>query len=391
MTEQMTKWMSYFLFLTMFVSSVVSFEPAPYDLLMLMFILFGFLFSLYKITREIVYPIVIVCIFLVSNLISLFFTTGIVSSLIFTGITFYLALTWFALVAFGQQVKVFNMGLIMNGYLISACMAAIIGSLAYFQVIPYSEELLMFGRAKAFFKDPNVFGPYLVMPALFAISMTEIRDITVARKTIYFFSFFLLSAGVLLSFSRAAWGNFAIALAIYLFISKREWIRKRIKTFLLLFIVGVPMLIYFIQTPMVEDLFASRLGYQGYDDNRFSTQKAVFTTGLSNPLGVGGGQSDNIDQRDPHNLYARVFTENGILGILTLLLLLQVSIAKAYKSYWQKENESSIFYLVIFASLIGLAFNSFFVDTLHWRHLWLMLAMAWLPKISLVEKGMKIR
>ena len=188
--------------------------------------------------------------------------------------------------------------------------------------------------------------------------------------------------GITLSFSRAAWGNLVISLTIYLFILKKEAIRKRIKTFLLLFFIGVPVFFYFIQTPMVEDLFENRLGYQGYDDNRFDTQKVVFTTGLSNPLGVGGGQSDNVVQKSPHNLYARVFTENGILGVLSFLLLLLLSIRKSYKNYRQTKSESSNFYIVIFASLIGLAFNSFFVDTLHWRHFWLLLSLAWFPALN---------
>ncbi len=55
-------------------------------------------------------------------------------------------------------------------------------------------------------------------------------------------------------------------------------------------------------------------------------------------------------------------------------------------------------YFVIFASLIGLAFNSFFVDTLHWRHFWLLLALAWVPmlvegmsrNISRMESSLKI-
>lgn len=386
MTEQMKKWMSYYLFLTMLVSSFVSFEPAPYDLLMMIFIALGFLFSFFKMTKETVFPIIVMCMFLVSNLISLFFVKEMGEALAFTGITFYLALTWIALVFFAQQVENLNFKLIMNGYLISASLAALLGTLAYFQLLPFSEKLLVYGRATAFFKDPNVFGPFLVMPALFAISMTEMRNITFSQRILYFAVFTLLAIGILLSFSRAAWGNFALSLAIYLLILKREWLKKRIRTILILLFLGLPMFFYFIQTPMVEELFENRLGYQGYDDTRFNTQKAVFTTGLSNPLGVGGGRSDDLVETSPHSLYARVFTENGVIGVFSLLILLLLSIRKAYKNYWQKENDSSTFHLVIFASLIGLAFNSFFVDTLHWRHFWLLLALAWLPKINLQGK-----
>lgn len=379
MTEQMRKWVCYYLFLTMLVSSFVSSEPAPYDLLMIVFIIAGFLLSFYKITREIVFPIVVVCVFLISNLISLFFVKEMGGSLLFTGITFYLALTWIALVTLGQKMKQLDIQLIFKGYLISALFAAIVGILAYFQMIPSSDEFLMFGRSKAFFKDPNVFGPFLVMPTLFSLSMTEIEKTSIIRKVIYFTVFSLLIMGILLSFSRGAWGNFAISFAIYLILLKKEAIRGRINTILVLFLVGVPMFLYFVQTPMVEDLLVARFSYQGYDDNRFDTQRIVFSAGLSNPLGVGGGQSDNLVQKSPHNLYARVFTENGVFGIVSLILLFLFSTIRAYKSYRISKDQSGVLFLIIFASLVGLSFNSFFVDTLHWRHFWLLLALAWIP------------
>lgn len=377
MTEQMKKWMSYYLFLTILVSSFVRFEPAPYDLLMMLFIVLGFLFSLYKMPKEMAFPMIVVCLFLISNLLPLFFVKEMGEVLVFTGITFYLAFMWIALVSFAHQTEKLSIKLIMNGYLITASLVALLGTLAYFQVIPFADELLVYGRATAFFKDPNVFGPFLVMPALFTISLTEMKNIPFSRRLLYFAIFLLLAIGILLSFSRAAWGNFSISLVIFLLILKKEWFRKRMRTILTLFFLGLPLLFYIIQTPMVEGLFENRLGYQGYDDNRFGTQKAVFTTGLSNPLGVGGGQSDHLVNMSAHSLYARVFTENGILGLVSLLLLLLLSIRKAYQSYRQKENESSVFHLVIFASLIGFAFNSFFVDTLHWRHFWLLMALAW--------------
>ncbi|MBO1914788.1 hypothetical protein J4G37_59425, partial [Microvirga sp. 3-52] len=102
----------------------------------------------------------------------------------------------------------------------------------------------------------------------------------------------------------------------------------------LLLLVGIPALIYFIQTPIVEDLIVSRLSYQNYDNDRFDTQRAAFTTGLLNPFGVGSGQSDSVFQYSPHSLYARVFTENGVVGFLSLVVLVLISIIKAYQSYW---------------------------------------------------------
>lgn len=382
MTERMQKWVTCYLFITLLVSSFVIFEPAPYDLLMIIFVVYGFIFSLIKMNKNSIFPLLIVFIFLISNLLSLFFVLEIRISILFVGITFYLALTWTAIVGIIDYLKPVNLQLIVKGYLISACLSAVIGILAYLKLVPFGDLLLMYGRARGLFKDPNVFGPYLVMPALFAISMTEVRGITVMKKNIYFGAFLILTTGIVVSFSRAAWGNYAISLFIFLFVLKREFIRKRIKTFMFLLLVGVPTFLYLLQTPVIEDFLISRLSYQNYDNDRFDTQKAAFLTGLANPFGVGAGQSDNVFQYSPHSLYARVFTENGVIGLLSIILLIILSILKSFKGYWYTRDEHSVLYLVISASLVGLAFNSFFVDTLHWRNLWLLLALAWAPKLN---------
>ena len=386
MTERVQNWVTCYLFITLLVSSFVLFEPAPYDLLMILFVVFGYLFSFIKIRKASTFPLIIIFIFLISNLLSIFFAEEIKVSILFVSITLYLALTWIGLVGIIDYLKPNNLQLIVKAYLISACLSAILGILAYLELIPFDDLLLMYGRAKGLFKDPNVFGPFLVFPALFAISMTERRGITRIKKSIYFGAFLILTTGVIVSFSRAAWGNYAISLFIFLFVLKREFIRKRIKTFMFLILVGVPIFLYLLQTPVIEDFLISRLSYQNYDNDRFSTQKAAFLSGLTNPFGVGAGQSDNVFQYSPHSLYARVFTENGVVGLLSIVLLIVLSISKSFKGYWYTRDEHSVLYLVISASLIGLAFNSFFVDTLHWRNLWLLLALAWAPKLDFQAK-----
>ena len=382
MSDKKLKWLAGYLFLTMAVSSFVSFEPAIYDLLFMLFVVIGFLFSWYTFSRDTVFPLIIVCIFLLSNVLSLFVLMEIRSSLSFIGITIYLAFTWIGLVGIGAHFKPSTIQFIVKGYLLSACLSAIIGILAYLQLLPHSDLFLLFGRAKALFKDPNVFGPFLVMPALFALSMTEIEHLSTKKKGMYFLAFLLLMSGIVLSFSRAAWGNFAISFFLYLLIVKREAVGKRRKTMMLLGIIGIPAILLLIQTPAVEELFMSRLSYQNYDDDRFDTQKEALVSGLDNPFGIGPGQSEYVFQYATHSLYARAITENGVIGLLSLVLLMMASILKSYQSYQHSKGQGSIFFSVIFASLIGISFNSFFVDTLHWRHLWILLALAWIPAMG---------
>jgi len=379
MTERRHIRISCFLFFTMAVSSFVVIEPSPYDLLIILIIIIGFAFSIYNFSREVIFPILMLCIFLISNLLSLFFIEEIGPSIFYTAISFYLALTWIGIIGMRNLLKWPYLQIILHGYLVSACISATIGILAYFQLIPNSEFFLMYGRVKALFKDPNVFGPFLVMPALFALSMTELKNTLYVKRIFYYISFFILFIGIILSFSRAAWGNFILSLLVFLSLYKGNFFKKRVNTIIFIVLIGIPGILYFIQTPMVEDLLASRLSYQGYDDNRFDTQIAALKVGFSNPLGIGAGQTEVILKTSTHSLYARLFVENGFLGFLSFLGVLIACIYKSFKSFINSDGDIAIFHLVVFTSLIGLVFNSFFVDTLHWRHLWLLLILAWIP------------
>lgn len=386
MTDNRGKWLSCLLFLTMAMSSFVFIEPSPYDLFIILIMVIGFIFSIYNFTKEMIFPLLILYLFLISNLLSLFFIKEIGSSIFFTSITFYLAFTWIGLIGMSELIKPLYLQRILQGFLFSALISAVIGILAYFHLLTSSDFFLLYGRAKALFKDPNVFGPFLVMPALFSIRMAELKDTTIKMRIFYNITFLILSAGIVLSFSRAAWGNFAISLLIFLFLFKVNFLRSRIHTIIFIVLLGIPGILYFIQTPMVEDLLVSRLSYQSYDINRFGTQHAAFEKGLSNPFGIGAGQSDEVFQYSPHSLYVRIFIENGVLGLISFVVFFILSVIKSYQSYRYTKGESSGLFLVIFASLVGIAFNSFFIDTLHWRHLWVLLAFAWFPALENKDK-----
>jgi O-antigen ligase len=387
MIEQTPKWIVNLLLFMMISSSFVLVEPSPYDFLMLMIVCYGLFFFLVSFPQKVFIPLIVMLFFLILQFFSLLFANDTQGSLVYFAITTYLMVSWFVLVGIGQRLKTFLLQVVMNGYLISAVLSAAIGILAYFRLIPYSELFLMFGRAKAFFKDPNVFGPFLIMPALYACSLFEKEQLSKFKKVVHAFSFLLLLTGIFVSFSRAAWGSFVISFMIYFLLTKRGLLKNRFKNGISLAIVSIPLLVWLAQSPFVVKLFKSRLSMQGYDESRFETQKEAFLTGLSNPFGIGPGQSELTFQIAPHSLYARIITENGILSILLFTFFLLLSIHRAYKSYKQSIDESAIYFLLICASLIGLTFNSIFIDTLHWRHFWLLLALAWCAPLKRGDDG----
>lgn len=382
MTESVPKWFIYLLFFMMLTSSFVLMEPSPYDLLMILVIGGSLLFFLTSFTRDVFMPLIVMLLILVFQLTSLLAARELPDGVIYLAITIYLMFSWFSIVGLGQKIKTLLLQVIMNGYLISAVISAVIGILAYFHLLPFNDLLLMFGRAKAFFKDPNVFGPFLIMPSLYAINLFEKETSSKLKKTLYALTFLLLLTAIFVCFSRAAWGNWILSFLIYLILTKKELLRARIKTFTILAFLCIPVLIWLANSPFVESLFQSRLSMQRYDDSRFTTQKEAIITGLKNPFGIGPGQSEYTFQIAPHSLYARILTENGILSVSLFIILLFISVLKAYQSYKKSSNDTAAYFSIIVACLIGLAFNSVFIDTLHWRHFWLILALAWCaPKI----------
>ncbi len=374
------------LFLAMAMSSFVFMEPAPYDLLMMLLMLSGLLFSLYEIKTDLILPILLLLLFFLSNLISMYFVKELGSSVLYAAITFYLGFIWLGIVGFGERYGKSFLELIMNGYLLAACIAGLLGTLAYFHLLPNSEMFLLYERAKALFKDPNVYGPFLVIPAVYTLYKAESELMGSLGRICYILLFLFLSSALLLSFSRAAWGNLAISVFIYTGVMKREALFRRIKLAFVLVLLGVPILLYFLTTSVVGDLLIARLSLQQYDAHRFAAQEEAFVSGFDNPIGWGPGQSETIMHMAPHSLFARLVIENGFLGLFTFLSLLLLSMHRAFMNYWYMKDEQGTVYLMIFACLIGLAFNSFFVDTLHWRHFWILLALPWVS-IQSVREG----
>ena len=102
----------------------------------------------------------------------------------------------------------------MRGCLIAGVIAALAGVAGYFRLVPGSAELLLYDRARGTYKDPNVFGAFLILPALLALQMVIAGRLAQAFRGMVLFALF--AAAILLSFSRAAWGQLAFTGALVL-------------------------------------------------------------------------------------------------------------------------------------------------------------------------------
>src|SRR5262249_52602945 len=149
-------------------------------------------------------------------------------------------------------------------------------------------------RAASTFKDPNVFGPFLVLPGLIVlqrIMFGRLRDIL-----FYGITALIIAAGLFFAFSRGAWGHFAASAAIMLFFifitTRSSKDRLRIIIFAILAVIAVALAVAAIlSVDKIAALFKERASLvQNYDAGhlgRFGRHILGALLMLDHPLGIG--------------------------------------------------------------------------------------------------------
>ncbi len=371
-----------FLGLTMAVSSVVFIEPAPYDVLVLAMLCI-FLVRGLRFPHEMRAAALCLGLFAIGNLLAAASSPDPLTTLRSLSVRLYMVLAWCLFTSLIATNPPLVLRTIWSGYTFAAVLAVIWGALEYFGLI--SVENWEGGlRAKGPFKDANVFAPFLVPVALYTLKELYSSDSAV-RKTVYGSLFMLMAFGILISFSRGAWLSFIVAFSLFsLFcLVSMKSVRERLTWMLanmLLVLAAVSLLGVAVATTSVADRFFQRAVLtQKYDldrGGRFYTQQRAIKEIGSTPLGVGPGRSDDVLGLEPHNLYLHIFFEAGWIGGLGFVAFLFLSFYRSLNLFrWQSSLRGEFF--VVFASTFGTLLQSFFIDSTHWRHFWLLFAMTW--------------
>lgn len=361
------------------LSSVVFIEPAPFDILILLLMGIGFFGGYLQVPQHLRVPLVLLWLFLLQNFISMYVAEEVGQGIKFLFVTTYLLVFWFFLVGIIIHFQASAINSLFFGYVSAAILSSIIGFLTYLRLMPSSEMFMTAGRIQAFFKDPNVFGPFLIPIALYSI--LELEKPGTLRKGWWAAVCMLMSAAIFLSYSRAAWINYVVSLSVLfvLFFRHIKHLRDKVRkltTILLVSVLFIALYVYLIDIAHVSDMFTERFRLQGYDQERFATQKMAFQSLMTRPFGIGPGQADVTFHLSTHSLYARVFSENGIFGGIVFIIFVGITYVRIVRLAFQKLAYDRIF-IVCAASLTGILVNSFVVDTLHWRHFWILMAIPW--------------
>jgi UDP-N-acetylmuramyl pentapeptide phosphotransferase/UDP-N-acetylglucosamine-1-phosphate transferase/O-antigen ligase len=257
--------------------------------------------------------------------------------------------------------------------LLSALVAIASLYLAETRAVP--EWLFTAGRPRAFFKDPNVLGPYLV-PAVLAFLYKAGQSRSLAR-VVHVACALLCALGVIATASRGAWVNLAVAIAVYTLLGRRRGIMLAAVTLLGLTVVAA-MGVLAEWAPNLFELFSERTQLQDYDADRFLVARQAWELGWRYPLGVGPGDITGytgFDAMAPHNTYARIWAENGPAALILFVLIVAAAWISTFQAWLRVRAGAGGALAVALALLMGMLINASVVDALHWRHFWVIMCL----------------
>jgi O-antigen ligase len=265
---------------------------------------------------------------------------------------------------------------------VAAALAAIVG---YFSLLPGSHDLFTkFDRASGTFKDPNLLGPFLVAPILYLVHVALHRSL--GRMILPLAVVGVLSLTVLLTFSRGAWLNLAVALAVYgylaLLTSNRASTRLKLAALLAagaLFAAGLVAVA--LTSDAISNMFMERanlaMSYDVGTEGRFGGQEKALALIVEHPLGLGAQEfAARHHPEEVHNVYLNMLLNAGWLGGGVYWILVGLTLVLGFR-HAMKATATRPLFIVAYAAFAGVALEGLIVDTDHWRHFYLLMAVIW--------------
>jgi hypothetical protein len=355
---------------------IVFFEPAPADLVFLVVVAIALVTGRFCLRRVPPAAVGITGIFLALNLLSAVEVVDVAGATTFFATTVYVAILglWIAgWVSNHRRAK-----LAAGGYLFAAVAASALGLVALFVAIPGREFIVAEGRLVALFKDPNVFGPFVVPAALILVEEILTPRLFRMRRVFKGALLLILALGVLFSYSRGAWANLAVGVAVVLIVlALRRGGARKVVPALSLVLVAAVLVAGTVAISGSSDFLVERAQIQSYDADRLRGWVAGLEPAQRYPFGVGPGQFEQVASISAHSVYIRVFAEQGLPGVLALVALMTFTLVAALGNAVAGRSTYGIGSAALLGAWCGLLVNSFVIDTLHWRHLWVVAALIW--------------
>ena len=370
-------------FVLMALSSFVQREPAPYDFILLasmgLFVLSGA-----RIPAALIWPGLSILLLLFGYTVGAMFAQYQYDAFLYIRTSAYLSISLIFFAALIWRSPETIVPPLAWGFVFASLCAAGLGIAGYFGALPDAASYALYGRATGPFKDPNVFGPSLVFPALYLVQRMVTRP---AREMSWTLPVLLtLVLALFLSFSRGAWMNFLFAALVFViasFATAPLPVRRRLFGFMLLggFIAAIAFA-FALSFEEVRSQFLQRFTLaQDYDEGvggRFANMYAAFKMALTYPLGIGPEQWPHISPTGlmPHNIYVNVFVSGGLLSLIGFASLTWMTLSIGFRAIGRNPPLAGVL-IAALATFAGHALEGLIIDSNHWRHLYVVMGLVW--------------
>jgi O-antigen ligase len=369
------------IFLGVFLSGFVIDEPAPYDLYMTGLIAVWALFGL-RISRAASPLLVLLIVMNIGGLIAMTQMADLMETPLYLSVSLFLAFTavFFAAVT---EARPELYRLIFLAYVCSAVLTSLAGIAGYFHIVPGTEIFTKYDRAAGVFQDPNVFGPFLALPGIYLLYLLLTGP--VSRMPLLAAPLLIIVAGIFLSFSRGAWGLFAVAAILLtgaLFLQSRSGLfRLRIVVMTIAAVVLlIAALLVLLQIPGVADMLSNRAHLaQDYDSERlgrFDRYGIGFLLALEKPLGIGPLVFGQIYGEDTHDIWLKMLMDYGWLGFASYVTLTVWTVAAGFRLLL-RDRPWQPYVLCAYVVYLGHIGLGTVIDTDHWRHVYMLFGLIW--------------
>ena len=365
-----------------FCGTIAIVEPSPYDFASLVAIPLWFLGG-YKASRTLILFLALLITYNIGGFISLVPYWNEFDPVMFMFQSLYLAITCVFFALYISEHTSQRAELCLNAFMLSTVLASVLGILGYFDVLGLGDTLSKYGRASGPFKDPNVFGSYIIMGALVLLQrilLGRTRHVLLSMGTLV-----LISAAILLSFSRGSWGAFVIAAVLTTAFAwgsaETPAIRARVTWMsalaVALALAGVLALLSLESTR--EFFFQRASATQEYDvgeTGRFGNQLRSLPMLLDLPWGFGPLRYRLVFGLEPHNSYINSFASYGWLGGFAFFMLVGTTAFVGFRLCLTKSPFQTLAQ-IFWPSLLVFLIQGLQIDIDHWRHVYLMLGAVW--------------
>lgn len=363
------------------LSGFVIREPAPYEIYMASMIAIWAFCGL-RISKTIAPLLVLLVTMNIGGMISMSQMSNLMETPLYLAVSLFLAFT----AVFFAAVTLANPSLyktIFHAYVVAAVGTALLGVLGYFHAFPGAETFTKYDRAAGAFQDPNVFGPFLTLPGIYLLH--RLMTGNPLKMPILAVPLLIVVAGVFFSFSRGAWGLFAVSAILLiagLFLQNRSGaFRLRV---VVMSIAAIALLIFallvILQIPSVAELFSTRAqlvqDYDGARLGRFARYGIGFQMAMEHPFGIGPLVFGQIFGEDTHDIWLKLLMDYGWLGFASYLIMTVLTIAGGFRILF-RDRPWQPYLLCAYVTYLGHMGLGTVIDTDHWRHFYLLLGLIW--------------